>query len=204
MEVLEHITTTRERGWQWFAAHARGRFALVWLSLVAFTDTLFSPFTAETFLAALVLAHRERWGTFLPVALVSSVAGAAAGYWLLFFLFRSFGESILASWGLENIYSMAQGLLGGGIFFTMLLASFTPLPDKLFIYAAGVLGAPFFPFIIGFAIGRGARMSVVTYLVWRFGAPVLELINRYSWAAALGAVALLAAYAIVHLQLLPW
>lgn len=203
MEVIEHITTTRERGWQWFVEHAKGRFALWWLALVAFTDTLFSPFTAEAFLAALVLAHRERWQTFLPVSLAASVAGAAAGYWLLYFLFRTLGEQFIAGWGLSGVYDVAQDLLGAQIFATMLLASFTPLPDKLFIYAAGVLGAPFVPFIVGFMIGRGARMSIVTYLVWRFGAPVLELVNKYSGFAALGAILILVAYVMVQLHLVP-
>ena len=109
----------------------------------------------------------------------------------------------MVSWGLGEAYAAAQSLLGGQIFFAMLLASFTPLPDKVFIYAAGILGAPFAPFILGFAVGRGGRMSVVTYLVWKFGAPVLELVNKYSVFAALGATAILVAYAMVHWHLVP-
>ncbi|HXK31383.1 MAG TPA: VTT domain-containing protein [Candidatus Paceibacterota bacterium] len=158
MHITEHITTARERGWEWFVEHARSRFALAWLALVAFTDTIFSPLTAEAFLAALVLAHKEKWKTFLAVSWVSSIAGAAVGYWLLFYLFRVFGEQFLASLGLVGAYANAQELLGAQIFLAMLLASFTPLPDKVFIYAAGILGSPFLPFILGFAIGRGGRM----------------------------------------------
>ena len=203
MQVIEHITTARERGWGWFVEHARSRFALAWLALIAFTDTIFSPLTAEAFLAALVLAHKEKWKTFLAVSWVSSIAGAAVGYWLLFFLFRAFGEQFLISWGLADAYANAQELLGAQIFLAMLLASFTPLPDKVFIYAAGILGSPFLPFLLGFAIGRGGRMGVVTYLVWKFGAPVLELVNKYSVYAASGAVALLVAYAMVHWRLWP-
>lgn len=202
MHVIEHITTVRERGWAWFAEHARSRFALWWLALIAFTDTIVSPLTAEAFLAALLLAHKEKWKTFLAVSWVSSTAGAVVGYWLLFYLFRAFGEQFLASWGLQSAYSGAQSLLGEGIFLAMLVASFTPLPDKVFIYAAGILGVPFVPYIFGFAIGRGGRMSVVTYLVWRFGSPVLEIINKYSVYAAGGAIAILVAYAIVHWHLL--
>jgi len=203
MHITEHITTARERGWEWFVEHARSRFALAWLALVAFTDTIFSPLTAEAFLAALVLAHKEKWKTFLAVSWVSSIAGAAVGYWLLFYLFRVFGEQFLASWGLGGAYANAQELLGAQIFLAMLLASFTPLPDKVFIYAAGILGSPFLPFILGFAIGRGGRMSVVTYLVWKFGSPVLELVNKYSVYAAAGAIAVLVAYAMVHWNIWP-
>jgi membrane protein YqaA with SNARE-associated domain len=198
MHILEHITTARERGWSWFVEHAKSRFALLWLALLGFIDTVFFPISVEAFLAVLVLAHKERWQTFLAVSWVSSMAGATAGYLILFWAFRAFGEPFLASWGLQDIYAGAQSLLGAQIFFTMLLASFTPLPDKLFIYAAGILGAPFLPFILGFAIGRGARMSVVTYLVHKMGAPVLELVNKYSGWAALASIVLLVAYAMVH------
>src|SRR3989338_2248662 len=110
-------------------------------------------------------------------------------------------RAVLASWGLVDAYASAQGLLGAQIFLAMLLASFTPLPDKIFIYAAGILGSPFLPFILCFSMGRGGRMSVVTYLVWKFGAPVLELVNKYSVHAAFGAIAILVAYAMVHWHL---
>lgn len=203
MHILEHITTVREKGWGWFVEHARSRYALWWLALLGFADTVFFPISVEAFLAVLVLAHRERWKTFLAVSLASSAAGAAAGYWLLFWLFRSFGEPLLVAWGLADAYATAQTLLGGQIFFAMLVASFTPLPDKLFIYAAGILGAPFLPYIIGFIIGRGARMGVVTYVVWRFGAAVLESVNKYSVYSAVAAVAILVLYATLQLHLLP-
>lgn len=201
--VLEHAT---ERGklWRWFVAHAKSRYALAWLALVSFTDTLFSPITSEPFLAALILAHRDRWKIYLPVALTFSALGTATGYWLFYFLFRSFGEALLASWGLTEAYAMAQQLLAGPIFWAMLTASFTPLPDKAFIYAAGILGAPFAPFMIAFVIGRGARMSVVAYVVWRFGTPVLEMVDRYFIYVTIAAVAILALYGIVHFDLLPW
>ena len=204
MHILEHITTARESGWSWFQQHARSRFAVAWLALLGFADTLFFPISVEAFLAALVLAHRERWKIYLVVSWLSSMAGAAAGYWLFFVLFRSLGEPFLAAWGLQEVYEIAQSLLGAQIFFTMLLATFTPLPDKLFIYAAGILGAPFLPFIVGFMIGRGARMALVTYVVHRFGAPVLELVNKYSAVAAVAAVIVLVAYAMVRLHLVPW
>jgi len=203
MEVLEHIPTARERGWDWFVSHAKSRFALAWLALLGFADTVFFPISVEAFLAVLVLAHRDRWRTYLAVSLVSSTLGAITGYWLLYLLFRSFGEPLLASWGIGEAYTIAQSLVGGQIFFAMLLATFTPLPDKLFIYAAGILGAPFAPYVAGFVIGRGARMAVVTYLVWKFGSTILDSVNKYSAYSAVVAVAVLALYVIFKLHLVP-
>lgn len=201
MQFLEHITTAQERGWGWFQQHARSRFALLWLALLGFADTVFFPISVEAFLAALVLAHRERWKSYLAVSWISSMVGAAVGYAIFFYAFRAFGETFLVYWGLQDAYAAAQTLLGAQIFFTMLLATFTPLPDKLFIYAAGILGAPFVPFMLGFMVGRGARMAAVTWVVHRFGAPVLELVNKYSGVAALVAVILIVAYAMVRVYL---
>jgi membrane protein YqaA with SNARE-associated domain len=204
MEILEHATAASSRSWQWFVEHAKSRFALLWLSLIAFTDTVFSPITAEAFMAVLLLAHRERWRTYLAVSLASSTAGAIAGYWIFFYLFRTFGESFIASWNLGEAYALGQAIIGSQIFVTMLIASFTPLPDKAFIYAAGIFGAPFLPFVIGFVIGRGLRMSVVTYLVWRFGPLMLASFEKYSTYAAIVSVAILAIiYGMVHWHLLP-
>src|SRR3989344_1325071 len=130
MHIFEHITTARERGWSWFIEHAKSRYALLWLALLGVADTIFFPISVEAFLAVLVLAHKERWRMFLAVSLASSAAGAAVGYWLLYVLFPAFGEPFLASWGLTDAYAGAQTLLGGQIFAAMLVASFTPLPDK--------------------------------------------------------------------------
>lgn len=201
--LLDDITT-RGRLWQWFLNHAKSRFALVWLALVAFTDTLFSPVTAEPFLAALVLAHRDRWRRYLAVALTFSTLGTIAGYWILFWLYRTYGETLLASWGYTDAYTAAQTVLAGSIFWAMLLASVTPIPDKALIYAAGILGSPFMPFVAGFVLGRGIRMGIVTYIVWQFGEAVLEAFDSYAVWFSVAILTVLAGYAIVRLDLLPW
>lgn len=201
--ILDEVNT-RGRAWTWFVEHAKSRYAYVWLALVAYTDTVFSPFSVEPFLAALVLAHRERWKSYLATALTFSCLGTATGYWIFFYLYRAFGEALLAQWGFMDAYAVAQTLLGGSIFWAMLAASFTPLPDKAFIYAAGILGAPFAPFMAAFVLGRGARMATVTYLTWRFGPQVLEAFDKYAVWATVVLVALFALYIAMRFDLLAW
>lgn len=201
--IFEHITETRERAWAWFSEHAHKKHALWWLGGIAFLDTIFFPIAPEALLAALVLAHPNRWKIYLPVALIPSILGATVGYFIMHFLFQQFGAPLIALYGLEGAFNNAKMLMNGSIFLTMMLASFTPLPDKAFIYAAGAFGAPFLPFITGFLIGRGLRMSLLVYLVARFGAPMIAVINRYLLWAALAVLVLFAGYVIVHFGLLP-
>lgn len=201
MELLT-IQTLRERSWQWLVRHAQSPHALLWLALVAFTDAIFFPIAPEVFLVALMLAHPSRWKEYLPVSILSSVTGAAVGYYIAAFLFVQFGEPILNFYHLQMAFGVARRLIMGHVFLAMAVASFTPIPDKVFIYAGGFLGVHFTPFITGYFLGRGLRMTLVVYFTGKYGAQVLDLIRNYLLYAGLIVVALLAYYGIVHFHIL--
>jgi membrane protein YqaA with SNARE-associated domain len=199
---MDTLKQWQEDVWAWFQVHARSPHALVWLSLVAFADAIFFPIAPEVFLVALVLAHKERAKQYLATAAVSSAVGAVAGYFIAAFIFREFGEPILQFYHLEGAFHTARHIIGTHVFWAMAAASFTPIPDKVFIYAGGFLAAPFLPFIAGYALGRSARMALFVYLTEAYGRSVLGIMARYfKWVGVL-LVALFALYAIVHWHLL--
>ena len=200
-EYFSRIADARNRVWQWFVAHAHGRHALAWLALIAFTDTIFSPLAPEVFLVALCLAHPKRWKEFFIVAITFSTAGAVVGFYIASFVFHQFGEPMLHLLGLEKGFEMARHLLHGRVFTAMALASFTPLPDKVFIYAAGFLGVHFVPYITGFFAGRAVRMALICYCTGRFGKQVLDMFERYFMWFWVILLTLLAVYGIVRLHL---
>jgi membrane protein YqaA with SNARE-associated domain len=200
--MRETLKNWHARSWPWFEHHARSPHALGWLALVAFSDAIFFPIATELFLVALMLAHPKRWKQFLFVAILFSTIGAAAGYFIAAFLFHQFGLPILNFYHLGEAFRTARRYIGPHVFLTMAVASFTPIPDKVFIYAGGFLGVRFFPFISGYFLGRGTRMALVTYLTGRYGQGVLMLINRYlAWVGVL-LCALAIIYGMVHLHLL--
>lgn len=181
--------------------HARRPHALFWLSAVAFADAIFFPVAPEVFLVALTLAHKERAKAYLAVAAVSSAVGAVVGYFVANFLFHQFGEPILAFYHLEPAFRTARHLIAGHVFWAMALASFTPLPDKVFIYAGGFLGVHLVPFITGFIAGRWIRMAIFVYLTEKYGEQVLVLMKRYLLWCSLALVAAGAVYATLHWHL---
>ena len=191
------------RAWEWFKAHASSRHALVWLMAVAFADAIFFPVAPEVFMVALTLAHPHSARRYLGVALPASVLGAAVGYFVAHFLFNQFGAPILEFYGQRHSFIEAQHLIRGHVFWTMALGNFSPVPDKLFIYAGGLLGVPFLPFIAGYTAGRAARMSVALYLAERYGARALIIFRRYLAASAAALLILATIYAMVHWHLLP-
>ncbi len=173
------IIVWHERVWQWFVGHAQRPHALGWLALVAFTDAIFFPVAPELFLVALVLAHKERSRAYLAIAASFSALGAATGYFVAAFLYHQFGEPILAFYHLETAFETARHFIAAHVFWTMAVASFTPIPDKVFIYAGGFLGVHFVPFITGYVLGRTARMAIFVYMTERYGMAVLDLIKKY-------------------------
>lgn len=192
----------QERAWQWFQAHARSRYALWWLAAVSFADAIFFPVAPEVFLVALMLAHPPRWKQYLPVALISSVLGASVGYLIARVLFHEFGEPILAFYGATTTFREVQRLMRGHVFLTMLFGNFGPIPDKVLIYAGGFLGVKFVPFIAGYFLGRGARMSAAVFLTKRYGVKALDIIREYFTYMAVAVVALAIIYAMVRLHLI--
>jgi membrane protein YqaA with SNARE-associated domain len=198
---IETVLSLREKMWRWFEYHAQRPHALGWLALVSFTDAIFSPLPPEVFLVALTLAQPGRWRQYLATAVSTTMAGAVTGYFVAIFLFHQFGEPLLAFYHLESAFATARQLMVGHVFFTMMIASFTPIPDKVFIYAGGFLGVHFAPYIAGYLLGRGARMALVVYLTGRYGKSALDLFSKYiMWFAPL-VFALATGYVIVHLHL---
>jgi membrane protein YqaA with SNARE-associated domain len=195
------VPSLRERAWRWFGAHAQSHYALVWLAAVSFADAIFFPIAPEVFLVALVLAHPKRARMYLPVALVASVMGATVGYLIARVLFHEFGEPILAFYGATRTFHEVQHLMRGHVLLTMMLGNFAPIPDKVLIYAGGFLSVRFLPFIVGYAIGRGARMSVAVFLTQRFGPKALDIIREYFTYVGIAVVALGIIYAMVHWHL---
>lgn len=202
--LWEHIVTAKEKSWGWFAQHAQSPKALWWLALVAYTDAIVSPLVPEAFIAALVLAHKQKWGQYLAVGAIFSIAGAATTYILASFLFTQVGMPLIEWYGLGPAFMKAQTVIGGQVFLALALASFTPVPDKVFLWAGGFLQVAFAPFITGYALGRILRMAIVTVLVHRFGEHILTMLNRYFFWFTMVLLALLAVYGIVHWHIWPW
>lgn len=184
--MRENFLYTRDRLWAWFVGRARGPHALFWLGVCAFLDPIFFPIAPELYLGVLILAHKDWWKHYLLVAVACSAAGAVAGYFVGALLFNQFGGPILEFFSLGAAFAAAKAQLESHVFATMLVVPFTIVPEKVFVLAAGFLQAPFWLFIVGFAVGRAARISIIVYLIHRFGSTILEVVGKYFlWFTAL-------------------
>jgi membrane protein YqaA with SNARE-associated domain len=136
-------------------------------------------------MVAMILAHPARWAYFAAVAAIASLLGGIVGYLIGAALFAGVGEFVISFYHLEPWVGRVHELFSGNVFTTMAVVTFTPVPDKIFVFLAGFLHISFPIYLAGYLIGRTARIFIAAWLLKRFGAHVLALAERYAvWVGA--------------------
>ncbi|MCK5221709.1 MAG: DedA family protein, partial [Candidatus Aminicenantes bacterium] len=64
-------------------------------------------------------------------------------------------------------------------FWIVFTAGFTPIPYKIFTISSGAFDSNFVTFMLASIISRGARFFLVSFLIYKFGEPIKEFINKY-------------------------
>jgi membrane protein YqaA with SNARE-associated domain len=93
-------------------------------------------------------------------------------------LFDSIGQPILALYGQEAHFdTFAQNYNAWGAW-AVLIAGVTPFPYKVITILSGSTGLNIWVFLIASILARGLRFFLVAALLWKFGAPIRDFIER--------------------------
>lgn len=196
----DFVRTHGGRLWEWFHRRADGPHALLWLIILSVLEPVISPIVPETLMVPMVLARKERWKAFAAILIGFTTMGCIIGYLIGDLFFELLGRYLL-SWGSgEEVFMKAQLLMSAHAFLTMFWISFTPLPDKVFVLAAGFLSAPFLPFLLGSLVGRALRVALIAYAAARYGEQAIALIRRYFGFLTIVAVAIIAALIVMTVR----
>ncbi len=148
-----------------------------WISLAAmsFTEAIIQPVPPDLlFLPMLVAAEGDTALIFWLwiVVAVSSVLGSIIGYWVG----RKWGRTVFirfkAERHLEKIEALTIRYGTAGTF----IAAFSPIPYKVFGWAAGMGEMKMKPFIIAGLLGRGLRFGLEALLIGIYGQKALDAI----------------------------
>lgn len=152
----------------------------IWvLFAIALAESSFFPIPPDVFLIALCIGAPKRSFTFALVCSLGSVIGGALGYALGLGFMDTLGQPILEIYGLQDKYTIVQGLYQQYDAWAVGAAGFTPLPYKLFTITAGAFKINFLTFMLVSLVARSARFFLVAGLIYKFGAPVQHFIHRY-------------------------
>jgi membrane protein YqaA with SNARE-associated domain len=157
---------------------AHHRHATKALFAVSFTESSFFPIPPDAMLIPMVLADRRKAWFYATVCTVASVLGALLGYWIGYELYASIGRPIIEFYHLEEkVQAYIDGFNEWGVWI-ILIKGLTPIPYKLVTIASGAAGFALVPFILASIVTRGFRFFLVAALLYRFGEPIRDFIER--------------------------
>ena len=152
--------------------------ALWLLALVAFVESSVFPIPPDVMMIPMILARPSRAWLIALVALVASVLGGLLGYAIGAFAFESIGQPILAAMGKADAMAEFNERFNGVGLWAVLIAGIMPFPYKVITIMSGWTGLPIGTFVVTSIIARALRFFVVAGLLWKFGAPIRDFIER--------------------------
>jgi membrane protein YqaA with SNARE-associated domain len=157
------------------AAHRKAPHALFW---VAFTESSFFPIPPDAMLIPMVVANRARAWAYAAIATVGSVLGGVVGYAIGYFLYETLGQWLINLYGLAAQFEAYRAAYNEWGLWIILIKGLTPIPYKLVTIASGAAAFDFWVFVAASIVTRGARFFLVAALLYRFGEPIREFIER--------------------------
>lgn len=154
------------------------RHAMPALAVVSFVESSFFPIPPDALMIPMILARPSRAWLVALVALVASVLGGLLGYAIGAFAFNEIGQPILASLGKADAMAEFSTRFNDFGFWAVLIAGVTPFPYKVITIMSGWTGMPIATFVLTSVLARGLRFFIVAGLLWKFGAPVRDFIER--------------------------
>ena len=167
-----------KRLYHWTLAKAAHDKAPHWLAAISFIESSFFPIPPDVMLAPMCLARPDRAFRYALICTIASVLGALLGYAIGFFLFETIGRAILDVYGLDSQFETFKVSFNEQGWLIVLLAGFTPLPFKVITIAAGTTAMPLYILVAASIIARSARFFLVAALLWKFGQPMQDWIDR--------------------------
>ncbi|CAN1723660.1 DedA family protein [Hyphomicrobium sp. 1Nfss2.1] len=164
--------------YDWMMRAASSKSAPYALGTVSFIESSFFPIPPDVMLIPMVLSNREKAWWYATIATVTSVFGGLLGYAIGYFAYDAIGLPILKFYGKEHA-------LDGFIQFVheygvpaIIIKGATPIPFKVVTIAAGVAKMDLLAFVGACIVARAMRFFLVAGLLYFFGQPIKDFIER--------------------------
>ncbi len=166
------------RLYDWMMRKAGDDRAPAALGIISFIESSFFPIPPDVMLVPMVLARRDKAWWYATIATVTSVLGGLLGYAIGYYLYDAVGLPLLKFYGKESA-------LDGFIAFVrdygvpaVIIKGMTPIPFKVVTIAAGVAKMNLPAFIAASILARAMRFYLVAGLLYFFGEPIRDFIER--------------------------
>ncbi|KQI68654.1 cytochrome B [Loktanella sp. 3ANDIMAR09] len=164
--------------YDWTMALSRSPYALWALFLVAFVESSFFPIPPDVLMIPMIIAAPRRAFVIAGIATIGSVLGALLGYYIGAALFETVGQPVLEFYHKSEDFAAFALKYNEWGAWAVLVAGITPFPFKVITIASGVTGLSLPVFILSSIIARAFRFFLVALLLWKFGEPIRDFIER--------------------------
>lgn len=164
--------------YDWCLAMASHRHALWVLAFVAFIESSVFPIPPDALMIPMIIARPSRAFLIAAIATVASVAGGLLGYWIGAGAFELVGRPVLEFYGKDAYFAEFSARYAEWGAWAVLIAGVTPFPYKVITILSGATALSLPVFIVASIVARALRFFIVAALLWKFGAPIRDFIER--------------------------
>ena len=129
-------------------------------------------------LIPMVMADRAKAWRYAAIATVASVLGGIVGYAIGYFLYATVGQWLINVYGLASQAQAYVTAYNDWGLWIILIKGLTPIPYKLVTIASGAAQFDIWVFIAASIVTRGARFFAVAALLYWFGEPIRDFVER--------------------------
>ncbi len=166
------------RLYDWTISLAQSPHALWALAIVAFVESSFFPIPPDVLMIPMIIARPSRAFVIAGVATVASVTGGLFGYYIGAALMETVGQPILEAYGKDASFAEMSDVFNQYGAWAVVVAGVTFLPFKVITIASGVTGLSLPVFIVSSIFARALRFFIVAALLWKFGEPIRDFIEK--------------------------
>ncbi|WP_193141583.1 MULTISPECIES: YqaA family protein [unclassified Meridianimarinicoccus] len=166
------------RLYEWTMGLAETRYALLALAFVAFIESSVFPIPPDILMIPMILAAPRRAWLIAGIATVSSVLGGLFGYYIGYALFDTVGRPVLEFYGKDAYFDDFALRYNEWGAWAVLVAGVTPFPYKVITILSGSTALSLPVFMVASVVARGLRFFIVAGLLWKFGPPIRDFIEK--------------------------
>ena len=156
----------------------KSRLAYPFIFVLCFLESIIFPFPQEVFMIPMMASDRDRIFKIAWFALLGSMFGAIAAYFIGMYLFESIGMYILNLYDLNETFSNFSDQVSEFGFLYVFIGGFTPVPFKIVTLSSGFIGINFLIFITASIISRSVRFFLIGYIIWKFGEDIMKSFEK--------------------------
>ena len=149
-------------------------------------------------LIPMVIKDRRKAWYYAGLATVGSVVGGMAGYAIGYFLLESIGRPVIKFYGMAEKVDQAAAWFNEYGVPILIIKGMTPIPYKLLTITAGAVHMNLLAFVGASIVARAMRFFLVASLLYWFGEPIRQFIEkRLTLVTTVGVVLLVGGFAAV-------